>query len=127
MAPSMASPDTTSKPLDSFAREGLRDAVRDSLFKAGFDIALDILNLLHFFQTLPLAAVTARDQNSEQDLQAAESGRHKPVAPGRRTERRHRTEHHQTGAHHRDDWHGERASRDYRRPVTEQPQGRQHR
>src|ERR1051326_2486815 len=70
-----------------------------------------------------LAAIVPRNDESENDVQAAEAGGRENAADG--DEYRRDPERHEADAHDRDDADRERAAGDERRAIAEQPERRQ--
>src|SRR5258706_15073602 len=74
-----------------------------------------------FFAVAVLATVTPCDDESEDDVKAAETGAEHHVRRAERDERRERAEEHEGDAHHGDDTDRECAAADEGRPVQQQP------
>src|SRR5437667_684910 len=68
-----------------------------------------------------LATVSPCDDESENEVQRAESGAEHDVSPRQADRRRQAAEEHEADAHQRDNSDGERAAADERRAVEQQP------
>src|SRR5216684_345430 len=77
-----------------------------------------------FFAAADLATVAPCDDESEEDVQAAERGAQEDVRCAEGDERGDDTEEHEADAHHRDHADGERAAADEGRAVQQQPRRR---
>src|SRR2546428_5165227 len=83
-----------------------------------------IAGVTTFALAAALATVAPCDDQSEDDVKAAEAGPQKNVAHAQRHERREKAEENEAEPHDGNDPDGERAAADERGPVQQEPQGR---